>query len=298
MPADSQIPQPTSRTRGELPRPAPWFPWRSILIVSGLMLGVYAVVETPHEIGCWHMAAANEFWIEGEIAAIHGDAVRAAANREQAFARMATAMEWHPDDVNWLYTRAMWNSQVGKHEAALADCERVIGQLGERDRLLAFRMEIYQKLGRHAEAVKDANQLDALSQTSGNPPRGDALNTVAYAKAVGKIDLPKALQQADESVRRALEEIEQNKRDDKAHATALAVGEYLGVDQRKRDYAAEWGLYLKQDTRGFVNYQLGNYKAALADLDAATDGITRLMREQEAQGKLLSRALPDARPSN
>ena len=296
MPADPHIPQPSSRTPREAPKKAAWFPWTSILLVSGLMLGVYAVLEYPREIGRWHLAAANEFWTEAEIAALPGgDPVREAENRAQAFAKLEQALSWSPGDWRTLLRRARWNSEIGKHESALADCNQVMNQI-EKGSLLGMRMDIYQQLGRHAEAVKDANQLDANSLISGKPPRGEALNNLAYAKALGKIDLPKALQQADESVRSALEEIEQNKMDDEAQGFLTRSFEaFFGVDHRARDAAAQEQLCLRHDTRGFVHYQLGHYVEALSDLNAAADGYTALLDERDISLQKLKRAYPDPR---
>ena len=268
------------------------------MLVTGIFLGTNAFLQYPHEIGRWQMAAANEFWTEAEMAALRGEANRAAENRDKAFAKLAEAQEWSPDDVNRLLTRASWNSEVGKQEAALADCAQVIKQTGELSPLLLLRMDIYQQLGRHAEAVKDANQLDAISQTSGNPSRGDALNTVAYVKAVGRIDLPGALLQSDQSVRGAVQEIEQHKKDDDANSGFLAriFQAFFGVNHRMRDYAAKRSLCLKQDTRGFVHYQMGNFKESLSDLDSASDGITGLLNQRDSDVRVLHRALPDSRP--
>lgn len=290
--------QPPSRTPRRTPQKTPrWFPWTSILLVSGLFLGVLAVFEAPREIGRWHVAAAQEHWDEAEYAARQGDATRKDQNRQLAFALLEEALSWSPDEPNWIYKRAQWRAASGKEEAALKDCNTLIGKVGEKAPLLLLRMGVYQQLGRHEAAVKDAERLDALSLTSGIPSRGESLNTLAYLKAVGKIALPQALKQADEAVQDAAAEIERNKKKDEAPVSFLVQlwRAFFPPDRKPRDDAAKLQMAMRLDTRGFVAWQMGKYDQALADLQPAAEAIELLLREEENVIRKHRKNLPDSR---
>lgn len=243
------------------------------MLVTGLFLGIYAFLEAPREIGRWHMAAANEFWVEAEIASLKGDSSRAAENREQAFAKLDDALKWSVDEPNWVLQRAKWRLEAGQLDEALADCNTLLSQRGDEPALLLARMEINQQLGRHADAVKDAELVNAISKTSGIPSRGDALNTLAYVKAVANVDLKEALIEAEECV---------------ADATAAAQRE-------PNDINAKLTLALRQDTRGFLQYQLGHYAPAYKDIDAACKGMDEMLRDTSASFDAKRRGLPDPR---
>jgi tetratricopeptide (TPR) repeat protein len=298
MSSSPSPPQPPSRTRrGAAQKPPRWFPWTSILLVSSLFLGVLAVFEAPREIGRWHVAAAQEHWDEAEYAALKGEATRKDENRQLAFARLEEALSWSPDEPNWIYKRAQWRAAIGKEEAALNDCNTLIGKVGETPLLLLLRIGIYQQLGRHEAAVKDAERLDALSLTSGSPSRGESLNSLAYLKAVGKIDLSQALKQADAAVRDAAAEIERNKKDDEAPVNFLVQlwRAFFPPDRKPRDDAAKLQMAMRLDTRGFVAWQLGNYEQALVDLQPAAETIEVLLREKEYDIRKHRKNLPDPR---
>ena len=298
MPADPPFsPQTASKRREKPEEPARWFPWTSLLLVSGLFFGVYAFLESPREIGRWHLAAANEFWDEAEYAALKGEKTRAAENREKAFAKVEDALKWSPEEPDWILLRAAWRSRSGRSADALADCNALIEKFGERPPLLSVRMGILQELGDHAKALQDAERLDALSLTSGRPPRGESLNNVAYVKAIGKIDLYEALKQADEAVRDAVAEIERNKKKDAAPVNLLVRlwRTQFPLDHTGRDEAAKLQLAMRLDTRGFVAFRLGKYREALADLQPAAETVENQLRQKENGFKKVLKNFPDPR---
>ena len=233
MPADRTLPQPTSRTRREAQKkPSRWFPWTSLLLVSGLFFGVYVVLDAPREIGRWHLAAANEHWTEAEYAALQGDKARAAENRDKAFAKMEDALKWSPEEPKWLLQRAQWKLDAFRGEAALYEVNALIAKNGEAVGPLELRALISQKLGKHGDAVKDLETVNNISKVSGDPPRATALNSLAYARAIGRIELDSALKEISEAL--------------------------------KSD-----GNYALLDTRGFIYYRQGKYDLAMKDLDPA-----------------------------
>lgn len=296
-PTGPQIPQPPSRTPREASRPPRPLPWRSLILVTVIFLAILALLDSPNEIGRWHRAAAEESWTEAKLAEGHHDPALAAKHWEKAFAQLEQALSWSPGDVNYLLARSTWQSQCGHQEAALEDCNQVIRELGEKTPLLELRMQIYQQLGRHADAVADAQQIAALSKTSGYPSRTNMLNTLAYVKAVGKIDLPEARKQADEAVRSAqalVDLLESSGQETSGYWGRLSQA-VKAAESEALESEAKNQLCQVLDTRGFVHYQMGNYRQALADLNPAADGFSELVARTDVKLGIVRRASPDSR---
>src|SRR5436190_8465555 len=136
-PSGPQIPQPASRTPAGSSPPRSPLPWRSLILVTALFLGFCAALQFPREIGCWYMAAANEYWMQGEMAALRQDTALAAECREKAFAQLEQALAWSPGDVEWLFTRAKWNVERGKLNDSLADLDQLASQVDRPAPILA-----------------------------------------------------------------------------------------------------------------------------------------------------------------
>lgn len=259
MSSGPSTPQPLSRTPRGAPQKSPRsFPWTSILLVSSLFLGVLAVFEAPREIGRWHLAAAQEHWDEAEYAALQGDGTRAAENRATAFAKLENALKWSKEEPDWLKKRAEWKLDASRSEEALADINALMSKVGEDRERLELRSKIYQHLGRHGDAVKDLETVNNLSKVSGVPPRATALNNLAYAKAVGGLQLDSALKEINEA-----------------------------LNSEKHD------AFL--DTRGFIHYRQGKYDLAMKDLDLAAKGAERILALLGRTATENRRAAPDVR---
>src|SRR5436190_18477882 len=99
MPPQAQLPAPLSRTPRVSERPSRWFPWTSVLVISGIFLGILIVLNAQSEIAYWYLAAAREHWIEAEYGAIQGDVTAAEENRKQAFEILEQAFLWSPEDT-------------------------------------------------------------------------------------------------------------------------------------------------------------------------------------------------------
>lgn len=228
------------------------------MLVAGLFLGINAVLEGPREIGRWHLAAAREYWRNADYGEIQRDLSQVADNRQKALAKLEDALKWSPEEPSFLLQRAAWRSQIGEYDGAVQDYNVLMEKFGEEVKLLGLRQRVYHLMGRHAEAVADAQQVNNLSKTSGIPSRAVALNGVAYAKAIGKIDLDSALQEINE---------------------ALKFGRNAAF----------------LDTRGFIYYQMGKYDLALKDLDPAVNEVDRELGVNPKDADLRKRAEPDIR---
>lgn len=199
-----------------------------ILTFIAMLIGSCAVVYVPQEMSGWHLGEAQER--------------RAAGRKDEAYKSLAKAIEWLPDNPKLLIQRAAWRLEDREYEKALADCDEAVALTDDRSTadqylVLSTRSQILQHLGRHAEAIEDWKTLNRLSQTRGEPPRERTLNGLAYARAVGKLDLPEALK----NVAEALE--------------------------------ADPGSPAIRDTRGYLLHLQGLNEAALSDLDAAVRGM-------------------------
>ena len=107
---------------------------------------------------------------------IQGDLSHVADNRQQAFAKLEDALKWSPEERKFVLQRAEWKMDSGQFEQALQDGNRLLERFPDDLELLRLRGKVFHLLGRHVEAVKDADRINNLSKTSGNPPRAEALN--------------------------------------------------------------------------------------------------------------------------
>jgi tetratricopeptide (TPR) repeat protein len=206
---------------------------RRWLVIAGALLVIFgsAAFLLPPEIARWYAAAAEEAALDRDY--------------DRAVHRMSQALWWHPDDAQLLVRRAELRRKTNDLEGSLADCnqawEHAVG--GDRVTVLEQRMTVLQRLGRHADALADADRIVEIVENAPNRAidRGNgqivtlplALNNRAYAHALAERDLE-----------RGLADIER----------AFAL---LGSE----------GDAALLDTRGYLHYLLGNVDAALSDME-------------------------------
>ena len=192
------------------------------------MAGVFACLETPREVARWHLAIASRHFEAGR--------------HEEAQRSLAKAQSWDPDSLLLVLKQAQFHKASGDFEAAVKDIDRALAALPDNVLLLEQRAELLQHLGRHDEAVELWKSLDRVSQASGQPPREEALNGLAYAQAIANQEVEAGL----ESVQRALQ---------------LSPGNSAMLD-----------------TRGFLFYRQEKYEAALRDIDEAVKGYQQMLK--------------------
>lgn len=158
---------------------------------------------------------------------------RDAGQKERAYAELEEVFRWFPDNPHLLVQRAQWRWEDGQSTDALADCRRMLDHNGDDIFWLKVHSLFLQNIGRYAEAVDDWKKIDQLSLRKGRAARTEALNGLAYAQALAQVELDQALKNAND----ALESV--------PNAPSIL------------------------DTRGFVLYRKGEYRAALADLNAS-----------------------------
>jgi len=194
-----------------------------ILLLLIAVVGPCTAVQVPSEIGRWKLAAALKLRDEGEKAA--------------AYDKLEVAMLWFPDSPSLLVQRAQWRLADGEPEAALADCDQALEAGGKRLFWLLVHAQFMWDAGEFGRAVDDWEQINAQSERTGKPSREHALNGLAYAQALDKVDLEDALMHA---------------------SAALEL---------------EPGNSAILDTRGYILHLLGRNEEALDDLNAAVKGM-------------------------
>jgi len=229
-----------------------------VLVTSGIFLGILILLNTRSEIAYWHLAAAREHWREADYGAIQGHLSATEEHRKQAFDLLEQAFRWSPEDSYLLRQRAQWKLEAKQYDAALVDVNGLLQADSDDVPTLELRTKIYHLMGKHSAAVADARRVNDISQTSGYPSRTQALNSLAYAKAIGKIELDSALREVNES---------------------LVSGRNAAI----------------LDTRGFIYYQMGKYDLALRDIDPAANEIAAALAALHRDSGLERRAMPDLR---
>jgi tetratricopeptide (TPR) repeat protein len=210
---------------------------RWMFLAALVVAAVAAWREAPREVARWHLASAMEHRLEADYRRWRGEAAAADEAQKKAEAALARAVAWNPADGAIYLARAEWREEDGRYEEALQDCE-LPGVAYDPLQLAHRKASLLIHLGRHRQAVAEAEKFFHISLSSVRQSRPFALNHIAYFRALANIDLPKALQEIDES--------------------------FGDTPPQQRDEA-------RLDTRGYILYRLGRYEEAIVDLDLAVE---------------------------
>ncbi len=211
------------------PRRSKWTMRLVILGTLALVLGPLLYAWFPKEISRWYEASAIENYSNG--------------NHEEATADLNKALEWDPENPSAYRQRAEWRLDDRDYAGALEDCNHALEVAAKDTRTLLQRSLALQHLGRHAEAIEDWKKLAELHGHSTAANRTTVLNGLAYARALGNIELDEALADVEKAL-----EIEGD------NAAML-------------------------DTRGFIYYRRKDMKSAKRDMDAAVKGLDTDLQE-------------------
>ncbi|MHB8862083.1 MAG: hypothetical protein ACYC6N_06750 [Pirellulaceae bacterium] len=159
----------------------------TVLATIALVTVPVVVVEWPREISRWYVASATELALSGEYAA--------------AVARLDQALRWDDSQPQLYLTRARYKLEAGQWQSGLEDCDRVRRLVPDDAAVGELRSQLLQHLGRHREAVAEWREI--LQAGSGEVPfrRAHQLNGMAYAMAIGTLDLEQGLAAANEALR-------------------------------------------------------------------------------------------------
>ncbi len=192
-------------------------------LVAGVVVGLILVSAYLHwwpgELAKWRLAQAQTAWLAGDL--------------EGALAILDNSIDASPSDSLLYEQRIRFCLENKDYEQALADCEKLVALLPKSPEAISLRSQTLHHLGRHVEAIKDCRELLRLSEEEWIGSRVSALNSLAYAQALGNTELEDALKNVNEALRLA------------------------GEDPAMLD------------TRGYILYRLGDFEAARADAERA-----------------------------
>jgi tetratricopeptide (TPR) repeat protein len=201
------------------------------LIVVLLALGPVMFLEGPAEVARWHQAAATERWLAGD--------------KKAALSRLEDAIRWAPDRTDAFVCRGDWRLEDQEFQKAVDDYNSALKLDPANIQALLNRSQAFQHLGRHKEAIQDWRKLVELGRSAPAPQRAVLLNGLAYAQALGNVELKEALENVIQAIN--------------------LVGENAAM----------------LDTRGYIHFCAGNFQAAQPDLDLAVAGMEREVKQQE-----------------
>ena len=219
------------------------------------MLALVFAAELPDEIVAWRFAAALE--------------AREAGDKEHADRLLGEVLARRPDEERYQLEQFQWFMDDGKYEDALAFLQKRFAlkptDTKERVKLLLQRSNVYLHLRRYADAVADCRELKRINETTGTPPRGFVLNHLAYARALGELELDEALVDIDAAILEA--RVELRDLEQKAMQLKRANKNTLEARELLADQQSVLGGCL--DTRGFVRMKSGQVARARKDFDEA-----------------------------
>lgn len=225
---------------------------RARWVVLALLVAVIAslIVESPVSTTARRWAASC-CWNRAQDDLSRG-------NLPGAISKLGWAIFLVPDAPRLYAIRASWRLAAGDLEGSLEDFSRAIELNPSDAQLYSSRSQVYQRLDRTADALRDLNQ--AVKQSDPNDPA--PLNNRAYARAVAGVELKEGMADIEKAIQL----------------------EGKGKDKENGEYI---------DTRGWLRFRMGDYKGALADLDLAIK-LTHSARQHDIDilaGRLSPRRL-------
>ena len=209
----------------------------SRLVITVLLLVILGPVAWrwwPKEVARWYSAVATEKQLDGDA--------RAA---QQA---LTAALRWDPQSPATFRQRGDLFTDQGHYEQALEDYHRAI-ELDPDDPISLIKRSVaLQYLGKHAEAIQDWQQLESMWKDQGQEGFAMALNGLAYARALGNMELDQALQEVNQA-------LQFGGRNPESRAAML-------------------------DTRGYIQLLRGEYQAARQDLDRAIQSMEMVLAKE------------------
>lgn len=187
----------------------------------------------PSERANWQIAAAQAKWLEDDLPG--------------AISILETAAKEFPEASAIYEQRLQFYFQAKEFEKALADANKLVELSPNSPDALALKSQALHHLGKHEEAIDVCNEMKRLAQEEWVGSAPQALNSLAYAQAIGDTQLEEALEHIEEALRLA------------GDNPALL------------------------DTRGYVKYRLGDSKAAKEDIEKAVQHWERLVAYQDVQ---------------
>ncbi|HRX81325.1 MAG TPA: hypothetical protein P5307_19785 [Pirellulaceae bacterium] len=203
-----------------------------LLLVIGVAVPI-VLYWLPAERATWQIAAAQAKWLDDDLPG--------------AISILEIAAEEFPDTPAVYEQRLQFYFEAKQFDNALADAEKLVALTPKSPSALGLKSQALHHLGKHDKAIEVCKEILRLAQEEWIGSAAQALNSLAYAQAIGDTQLEEALKNINESLRLA------------GDNPALL------------------------DTRGYVKYRLGDSKAAKEDIERAVEHWEQLVAYQEAQ---------------
>ena len=219
-------------------------------------------------------------------------------------ALLLSALAFPGEVARWYLAAALEAYTEGDVAAALSHVDRAIAWDPHSSRLYQFRTLVYQRLGRHADAVRDWNIIvEAVRKQHARHPEptryelAQSLNNRAYARALGQIEIDRGLADIQEAFEilgtedvsymldtrgylRHLAGADLQAKSDLQRAIQLAQSSATsGLGKAPDTLRPDGGLVLDGQTvrelavlyhhRGLIHRRLGESREAEADLELA-----------------------------
>lgn len=228
-----------------MPQGNRWVTWLVVLGAIAIVAGPVVLIILPREISQWYVAAGMENSLDGDT--------------DGALAHFAQALAWDDDNSRALVERAALKWKQRDLEGSLADLKQALEIAPDDQRALRQRCQVLLESGNFSAAIDDASTLENQSRRLGVAANAEALNNLAYFRAIGNLQLDEALKDVQAAIRK------------------------LGNEPS----------FL--DTRGFIHFRQGDYQAARKDLDPAVAGIEQQYRQLFTEGKAYRQQVVDIR---
>ena len=159
-----------------------------VLATIALVVLPVAVVEWPREIARWHVAAADE-------QALNGDYVAAVTQLDRA-------IRWNDSDPQLYLQRARYKLEAGQWQSGLEDCDRARSLMPDDAARGGTPKPVpatprSSSVRRWRSGGRSCKRGAVLCHSL----RAHQLNGMAYAMAVGTLDLEQGLAAVEESLR-------------------------------------------------------------------------------------------------
>ncbi len=210
-------------------------PWLTVLIPC-FLIGVVCVILgmwfIPKELQQWRLASAEEQRLNGDPAG--------------AMQKLNQDIQKNPRDIELRRRKSQWLLEDKQYQAALDEINQIISWRPADVAAYAQRTLIYHSMGEHKKAVDDFKRILGFDAVSAGRSRAQALNGLAYARALANVEIDEGLANIDEAMR------------------------------------LEGENYAMLDTRGFLYYRKGDFDRALKDLDHAVNFAEASYQEQSS----------------
>ena len=176
-----------------------------------------------------------------------------AGDRTGALARLEDSLRWAPGRADAFICRGDWRLEDQEFQKAIDDYNAALDHDPGAILALLNRSQAFQHLGLHQQAIQDWKKLVALRRSAPAAQRAVLLNGLAYAQALGNAELKQALENVIQAIN-------------------LTGGNAAMLD-----------------TRGYIHFRLGDFKAARNDLNPAVEGMEREVKQLEQRRDFIDR---------